>query len=72
MAGDKAYPTDPQGELDAGLDRQRTEPCARRIGVGPAGYGWCWLADGHDGMCRGKLSVLGELPTFMPKGATRT
>lgn len=44
MSNEKAYPTDPAGELDAGADSEtRARPCTKRT--------WCQELENHDGPC---------------------
>lgn len=51
-SSDKQYPTDPRGELDAGLP-ERIPPCMKRT--------WCVLSLDHRGRCV-------EVPSLIPQG----
>lgn len=59
---EKHYPTKPEGQLDAGMDRDRRwpKPCCARIdhgnmlGAGRA-VTWCTQRKGHGGQCSGPI-----------------
>lgn len=71
MAGEKAYPTHPDGALDLGdvRDKRPPKPCAKRLASHLVA--WCTLPADHTGKCGGGSYSERPEPNAFDKGRRR-